>query len=37
VILKEEHFKKLPMILETPVDNRRGDSENIQKVRELAD
>ncbi|HJH26404.1 MAG TPA: hypothetical protein C5S37_06425 [Methanophagales archaeon] len=37
VILKEEHFKELPMILETPVDNRRGDSENIQKVRELAD
>jgi deoxyribonuclease-4 len=37
MILKEEHFKELPMILETPVDNRRGDSENIQKVRELAD
>jgi deoxyribonuclease-4 len=35
-ILKEEHIKNLPMILETPVDSRRGDIENIQKVRELA-
>lgn len=36
VILKDERIKKLPMILETPVDNRRDDIENIQKVRELA-
>ncbi len=36
VILSEEHIKKLPMILETPVDARRGDIENIAKVRELA-
>ncbi|MCW3130713.1 MAG: deoxyribonuclease IV [Methanophagales archaeon] len=36
IILKEENFKNLPMILETPVDSRRGDIENIQKVRELA-
>ncbi len=36
VILKDERIKKLPMILETPVDNRRDDVENIQKVRELA-
>ena len=34
-ILSEEHIKKLPMILETPVDARRGDIENIAKVREL--
>jgi deoxyribonuclease-4 len=37
VILNEEHIRPLPMILETPVDDRRGDEENIQKVRELAD
>jgi deoxyribonuclease-4 len=37
VILNDARIKELPMILETPVDNRRGDSENIQKVRELAD
>ena len=36
-ILNDARIKELPMILETPVDNRRGDSENIQKVRELAD
>jgi deoxyribonuclease-4 len=36
VILNDARIKELPMILETPVDNRRGDSENIQKVRELA-
>jgi deoxyribonuclease-4 len=36
VILKDARLKELPMILETPVDNRRGDRENILKVRELA-
>ncbi|MHC1600479.1 MAG: deoxyribonuclease IV [Candidatus Methanospirareceae archaeon] len=36
VILNDARIRELPMILETPVDNRRGDSENIQKVRELA-
>lgn len=36
VILTDPRIKDLPIILETPVDNRRGDIENIQKVRELA-
>ncbi len=36
VILRDARIKELPMILETPVDDRRGDRENIQKVRELA-
>lgn len=36
VILKDERIRELPMILETPVDNRRGDSGNILKVRDLA-
>lgn len=36
VILKDERIRELPMILETPVDNRRGDRDNILKVRELA-
>lgn len=36
VILKDERIRGLPMILETPVDNRRDDSENIRRVRELA-
>jgi deoxyribonuclease-4 len=36
VILKDARIKELPMILETPVDNRRDDRGNIQKVRELA-
>ncbi len=36
VILTDPRIKDLPIILETPVDNRRGDTENIQKVRELA-
>ncbi len=35
VILSEEHIRKLPMILETPVDARRGDIENIRVVRAL--
>ena len=29
-------FAKLPLILETPVDGRRSDLENLRKVRELA-
>ena len=37
VIINEEHIKDLPMILETPVDDRRDDIGNIRKVRELAD
>ena len=36
VVLKDARIKELPMILETPVDNRRGDLDNIQKVRDLA-
>ncbi len=36
VILSEQHIRKLPMILETPIDARRGDIENMAKVRELA-
>jgi len=34
-ILKSE-FARLPLILETPIDNRRSDIENLRKVRELA-
>jgi deoxyribonuclease-4 len=36
VILHDPRLRDLPMILETPVDKRRGDVENIEKVRELA-
>jgi deoxyribonuclease-4 len=36
VILHDKRIMKLPMILETPVDDRRGDVDNLQKVRELA-
>lgn len=36
VILNDPLIKTLPMILETPIDTRRGDRENIRKVRELA-
>lgn len=35
-ILKHKMIKKLPMILETPVDERRDDYGNMAKVRELA-
>ncbi len=35
-ILKDRRLRGLPMILETPADERRGDAENIRKVRELA-
>jgi deoxyribonuclease-4 len=37
VIVNEERIKDLPMILETPVDDRRDDMGNIRKVRELAE
>ncbi|VUT27910.1 MAG: endonuclease IV [Candidatus Syntrophoarchaeum sp. GoM_oil] len=37
VILQNPNLKDLPMILETPVDERRDDLGNIRKVRELAD
>ncbi len=36
VILHHPVFQKTPLILETPVDDHRGDEENIQTVRELA-
>ncbi len=35
-ILNRPEFRKLPLILETPVDERRDDRGNIIKVRELA-
>ncbi|MFQ5975184.1 MAG: deoxyribonuclease IV [Candidatus Hydrothermarchaeales archaeon] len=35
-ILKHKRIKKLPLILETPVDERRDDYGNMAKVRELA-
>jgi deoxyribonuclease-4 len=36
VILNDARLKKLPMILETPIDDRRDDTGNLKKVRELA-
>jgi deoxyribonuclease-4 len=36
VILNDARLKELPMILETPVDDRRDDLGNLEKVRELA-
>ena len=36
VILNHYLFQKLPLILETPIDNRRDDFGNIRKVRQLA-
>jgi deoxyribonuclease-4 len=36
VILGHDAIRKLPLILETPVDSRRDDVENIRIVRELA-
>jgi deoxyribonuclease-4 len=36
VVLKHHLFQELPLILETPIDNRRDDFGNIRKVRELA-
>ena len=35
-ILHHPDFCKIPVICETPVDNRRGDAENIAEVRRLA-
>jgi len=35
-ILSNGLIRRLPLILETPVDSRRGDEGNIRKVRELA-
>ncbi|MFX0204188.1 MAG: deoxyribonuclease IV [Candidatus Hodarchaeota archaeon] len=35
-ILHNKIFRRLPLILETPIDLRRNDFENIMKVRELA-
>jgi deoxyribonuclease-4 len=35
-ILKDDLLKKLPLILETPVDDRRDDIGNIKRVRELS-
>lgn len=36
-ILSREFFRSRPLICETPVDERRNDSGNIRKVRELAE
>ncbi len=35
-VIKFMNKKKIPMILETPIDDIRGDSENIKKAKELA-
>lgn len=35
-ILRNETIRRLPLILETPIDNRRDDYGNLEKVRELA-
>jgi deoxyribonuclease-4 len=35
-VIKFAKSKKIPIILETPIDERRGDVENIKKVKELA-
>ncbi len=35
-ILSQGEFRRLPMILETPIDDTRDDVGNLQKVRELA-
>ena len=34
-VILRSRLSELPMIMETPVDGRRGDSENMDKVREL--
>ncbi len=36
VVLRHRLFRELPLILETPIDERRDDFGNIRKVRELA-
>jgi len=35
-ILHHEAFRSLPLILETPIDDRRNDVENLRRVRQLA-
>jgi len=35
-VLAQKEFRRLPLILETPIDDRRDDVGNLQKVRELA-
>lgn len=35
-LILQSRLAELPMILETPVDNRRSDMENLNRVRELA-
>ncbi|MGI0040805.1 MAG: deoxyribonuclease IV [Nitrosopumilaceae archaeon] len=35
-VIKFANSKKIPIILETPIDDRRGDAGNIKKVKELA-
>ena len=35
-VIKFMNKKKIPMILETPIDDIRGDSENVKKAKELA-
>lgn len=35
-ILAQKEFKNLPLILETPIDDRRDDVGNLKKVKELA-
>ena len=33
--INDKRIRKTPMILETPIDNRRDDKENLAKIREL--
>jgi deoxyribonuclease-4 len=35
-VVKMMNERKIPMILETPIDDTRDDFENIKKVKELA-
>ena len=35
-VIKTANKKKIPIILETPIDDTRDDFENIRKVKELA-
>ncbi|MGI0041564.1 MAG: deoxyribonuclease IV, partial [Nitrosopumilaceae archaeon] len=35
-VIKFANSKKIPIILETPIDDRRDDAGNIKKVKELA-
>jgi len=35
-IVKVMNKKKIPIILETPIDSRRDDFENIKKVKQIA-